>query len=79
MGLTERHWFENEDVPGNYEWELEEAVHNSRTNKKHDDGIVRCKDCKHWVPESNSFGRCEQWHLIGVYCSDCFCADRERR
>ena len=37
MGLTERHWFENEDVPENYEWDLEDAVYNSRTNKKHDD------------------------------------------
>lgn len=34
MGLTERHWFENEDVPENYEWALEDAVYNSRTNKK---------------------------------------------
>ena len=33
MGLTERHWFENEDVPENYEWALEDAVCNSRTNK----------------------------------------------
>ena len=33
MGLTERHWFENEDVPENNEWALEDAVHNSHTNK----------------------------------------------
>ena len=46
MGLTERHWFENEDVPENYEWSLEDAVYNSRANKKHDDDIVRCKYCK---------------------------------
>ena len=26
MGLTERHWFENEDVPENHEWALEDAV-----------------------------------------------------
>lgn len=26
MGLTERHWFENEDVPENYEWALEDAL-----------------------------------------------------
>jgi hypothetical protein len=37
MGLTEGHWFENEDVPENYEWALEDAVHNSRTNKKPED------------------------------------------
>ena len=29
MGLTERHWFENDDVPENYEWSLEDAVYNS--------------------------------------------------
>lgn len=37
MGLTERHWFENEDVPENYEWALEDAVHNSRTNENPED------------------------------------------
>jgi len=37
MGLTERHWFENEDVPENYEWALEDAVYNSYTNKKPED------------------------------------------
>ena len=26
MGLTEKHWFENEDVPENYEWALEDAL-----------------------------------------------------
>ena len=34
MGITERHWFENEDVPENYEWALEDAVYNSHTNKQ---------------------------------------------
>ena len=37
MGLTERHWFENEDVPENYEWALEDAVYNSLANKKPED------------------------------------------
>lgn len=61
MGLTERHWFENEDTPENYERALEDAVYNSRTNKKHDDDIVRCKDCKHrpkepdWKTYENGF------------------------
>ena len=27
MGLTERHLFENEDAPENYEWALEDAVY----------------------------------------------------
>ena len=34
MGLTERHWFENEDVPENDEWALEDAVYNSRAMEK---------------------------------------------
>lgn len=34
MGLTERHLFEDEDVPENYEWFLEDAVCNSRTNEQ---------------------------------------------
>ena len=31
MGLTERHWFENEDVPENYERDLEDAVYAAST------------------------------------------------
>lgn len=42
MGLTERHLFEYEDVPENYEWELEDAVYNSRINKKRD---IVCPIC----------------------------------
>lgn len=41
MGLTERHLFENEDVPENNEWALEDAVYNSCINKKHDDDIEK--------------------------------------
>ena len=84
MGLTERHWFENEDAPENYEWALEDAVYNSRTNKKHDDDIVRCKDCKYWLP-MNRFdpdyhpgrGQCE----LNCWVRDFFwfCGDGERR
>lgn len=33
MGLTEGHLFEYEDVPGNYERALEDAVYNSLANK----------------------------------------------
>lgn len=72
MGLTERHWFENEDVPENYEWDLEDAVYNSRTNKKHDDDIVRCKDCKHYMTIHCT---CDGWCIS----DDWFCADGERR
>ena len=43
MGLTERHWFENEDVPENYEWDLEDAVYNSCTNKKPEDSVLTGK------------------------------------
>lgn len=34
MGLTERHLFEFDDVPENYEWVLEDAVYNSATSHK---------------------------------------------
>lgn len=44
MGLTERHWFEGENVPENQEWDLEDAVHNSRP-KADTVEVVRCKDC----------------------------------
>ena len=78
MGLTERHWFENEDVPENYEWALEDAVYNSRTNKKADlVEVVRCKDCKWrgtyqcpiYIGGDGICGKPDEW----------FCADGERR
>lgn len=34
MGLTERHLFEFDDVPENYEWNLEDDLYNSVTNYK---------------------------------------------
>jgi len=34
MGLTERHLFEFDDVPENYEWDLEDDLYNSVTNYK---------------------------------------------
>ena len=37
MGLTERHWFEDEDVPEKYEWALEDNMYNSRISKKPED------------------------------------------
>lgn len=40
--------------------------------------VVRCKDCRHWKNDSELFGKCEQWHLVGVYGADWFCADGER-
>ncbi len=46
MGLTEEHCFEDEDVPGNYERALEDAVYNSRANKKASEaaGWISVKD-----------------------------------
>ena len=81
MGLTERHWFENEDVPENYEWALEDAVYNSRTNKKlvwetecmnkkvDMVEVVRCKHCEYHL-------NCDYWIKNG---DDWFCADGKRR
>ena len=74
MGLTERHWFENEDVPENYERALEDAVYNSRTNKKYDDDIVRCKDCKYCEYPNSEKEWCKKGHLHGK-AETWFCAD----
>ena len=41
--------------------------------------VVRCRDCKYWKSESDSCGKCEQWHLSGVYSADWFCADGEKK
>ena len=48
--MTERHLFENEDVPENYEWDLEDAVYNSCTNKKPEDSIELKYACYPWMP-----------------------------
>lgn len=77
MGLTERHWFEDEDVPENYERALEDAVYNLRANKKADMvEVVRCKDCRYCkYPKSEYW--CEQGHLHGN-TETWFCADGKR-
>ena len=85
MGLTERHWFENEDVPENYEWVLEDAVYNSRTNKKYDDDIVRCKDCKNWIPgyitDHDDFipPKCGKYQQMVGHSADDYCSLAERK
>ena len=33
MGLTEIHWFENEDVPENYELTVEDAANDAKLKK----------------------------------------------
>ena len=63
MGLTERHWFENEDVPEKYEWALEDAVYNSRTNKKHDDTLAMLKEQE----ETELCDRCGRRRLKSIY------------
>jgi hypothetical protein len=82
MGLTERHWFENEDVPENYEWDLEDAVYNSCTNKKADTvEVVRCNDCKYCGSEISNgikFAKCELKHNW-MPQPNWFCADGERK
>ena len=78
MGLTERHLFENEDVPENYEWALEDAVYNSRTNKKADMvEVVRCNDCK-WRSEKG-FCKHPDGGAGNIRPENWFCADGERK
>ncbi len=83
MGLTERHWFENEDVPENYEWVLEDAVYNFYANKKHNDDIVRCKDCKYVENYTDIYDdrgyKCLKHNFHQEYHNaDWYCADGER-
>lgn len=53
MGLTERHWFENEE-PELTEWQLEDIVYENKKAYERgyqkgysdrDKEIIRCKDC----------------------------------
>ena len=53
MGLTERHWFEHEDVPENYEWALEDAVHENSTEMK---TLLEKQKPKQVIITTNSFG-----------------------
>ncbi len=85
MGLTERHWFENEDVPENYEWALEGAVYGSRIDKKANMvEVVRCKDCVNCIKETNGELFCDilaiGYEPLGSkkVNENWFCADGER-
>jgi len=77
MGLTERHWFEDEE-PELTEQQLEDIIYENK--KAYDSGkeysqIVRCKNCKnqhdpiHCQMYSNGMETPDDW----------FCADGERR
>ena len=76
MGLTERHWFENEDVPENYEWALEDDVYNSRTNKK-PDSVLKEQEAKkgQWIPIESPTGieafGVKEMTVMDVRCSVC--------
>lgn len=82
MGLTERHWFEN-DEPELTERQLEDIVYENK--KAYEEGykkgysdrdkeIVRCKDCKyHDKEDGKNFCDC------GNRPDDWFCADGEKK
>lgn len=65
MGLTERHWFENEDVPENYEWALEDAVWLKRqepmksiyNEEMFGDHLPHCPVCKKVLPSISQYGK----------------------
>lgn len=71
MGLTERHWFENEDVPENYEWALEDAVsiqdeaYRKGYHKGYSDGT------KEQEPITPIFVENPYTHLPVSYCPQC--------
>lgn len=75
MGLTERHWFENDDVPENYEWALEDAVYNSRTNKKVkpivDVDTYVCAKCGHRLEHQSLLGANVLLDERYNYCPEC--------
>ena len=89
MGITERHWFEDEE-PELTERQLEDIVYENK--KAYDNGyvkgfhdaiceskIVRCKECKHRDPED---GMCDSGHAIQWQLprpDDWFCADGKRK
>ena len=77
MGLTERHWFEN-DEPELTERQLEDIVYENK--KAYEEGykkgysdrdkeIVRCKDCKDYGCDTYLSRGDDNW----------FCADGKRK
>lgn len=92
MGITERHWFEDEE-PELTERQLEDIVYENK--KAYDNGyvkgfhdaktleeyfiIVKCKECKHRDPEDHkcNCGHDIQWQLPRP--DDWFCADGQRK
>ena len=80
MGLTERHWFEDEE-PELTERQLEDIVsmqdiaYKRGYNKGYSDRnkeIVRCKDCEHGEPGDCGYGvDCDGvWHYDDWFCAD---------
>lgn len=93
MGLTERHWFEDEE-PELTEQQLEDIVYENKRAydsgyakgySARDNEIVRCKDCKYshimtsnlMHPKVNKCW-CEKDFIEGWHEPDWFCADGER-
>jgi len=88
MGLTERHWFENEEPEltdrqlEDIAYENEKAYNSGYVKGFHDAKtlVVRCKECKHFYKEEKAM-------IANQYCrnlhravtNDWFCADGVRR
>lgn len=68
MGLTEWHWFENEDVPENYEWALEDAVLKEQEPLAvYEDKVNKCvcgnEINRYWHPKYCGFcGKKLEWY-----------------
>ena len=82
MGLTERHWFENEE-PELTERQLEDIVYDNKRAydsgyvkgySARDNEIVRCKEC-YYHDENTGDNFCD----CGNRPDDWFCADGKRR
>ena len=89
MGLTERHWFENEE-PELTERQLEDIVYENK--RAYDSGyakgysarnneIVRCGNCKHgYTLTDSAYVTCgRRFHDGQKHEAKWFCADGERR
>ena len=85
MGLTERHWFEDEE-PELTEQQLEDvlSIQDRFYRRGYQKGyydrnkeIVRCKDCKHFEPDG-IYTMCYRHNGLSQN-ADWFCADGERK
>ena len=67
MGLTERHWFEGENVPENCEWDLEDAIKEQGEWIYKHNNLWYCSRCGEVIYSETN----DDLKIHHAYCSRC--------